>query len=269
MRRPHRHRPLVSRTRRSAPDRTEDAGRPANPVLPESSSRSENRSNRSAPIPLGRTPEPVPTRRTTPGWRIVAALAISVSLGLATTACGSDDTATSEPPTSTTAVSTPAATDPPATASPTTTTTAPSGDDAEVRATIDRYWDAFLAATSAPGDDHEELSTILDDQAHIRILGSIESMAQKGQRVITPKNSAFSREVTAVTFEAPDRATVTECVIDDLQIVEGPNEAVVNDTVTTSNYTTTLHKADATWRITTREQTYRREGVVSCAELPA
>ena len=195
---------------------------------------------------------------------VVAQIALALLLG-ASCGCGAD-TATTDP-TSTTGT-TPVATDPPQTsASTSSTTTAPTGDEAEVRAVIDRYWPAFLAATMDPDPENPELKAILQSDAAIRILGAIEDLRNNGQRVVQPDPSVFAHEITSVTFDGPDRAVVKECVIDDLQIVVTATGQIVNGAVTTSEYTSTVVRDEGVWRISTSEQTTRLEGVHDCTAL--
>ena len=203
-----------------------------------------------------------PPRPSRPRPRLgVAVVAALLALGAA--GCG-DDAASPSSPTSTTTSTTTTTT----MASPDTAAATPAavGDEAEVRATIDRYWEAFLAATSEADPNNPELSSVLSGEARLRILGSIEAMEQNGQRVVAPEGSVFMHETTSVVFDAPDRATVTECVVDDLQIVESVTGSVVDGAITTSEYTTTLF-GDGEWRITSREQTRREIGVLPCAEV--
>lgn len=212
-----------------------------------------------------RRPRGATSARRRPSRRSIV-VAVAVALGLTAASCGSD-TATTDPTTTTSALGTTAPkTEPPSTSAPTSTTTTPDGDEAEVRAVIDRYWPAFLNATADPDADNAELQAVLTGEASARIIGSIEDLRDNGQRVVAPDGSVFSHEVISVTFEGADRAVVKECVIDDLMIVDAAGEPI-NDAVTTSEYTSTLFRSENVWRIGRSERTKRLEGVHECSAL--
>jgi len=180
--------------------------------------------------------------------------------------CGADTATPGDPPPSAPASSAPTATDPPATAAPTTTTTAAiSGDEAEVRATIDRYWAAWFAATANPPDpDNAELNAVLIGEAKMRIIGGVERWRDNGEFVRVPEGSAYERSVTSVYFDEDGTATVRECVVDDSELVSGKSGEIVDSELATLKLVTTLRKYDEGWKITSSNAEETIEGVAAC-----
>lgn len=189
---------------------------------------------------------------------------------LAPTLAGCGDDGSASEPAPTTAGTQPATTgssgtNPPPTS---TTTTGPptSEDEVAVRAVFDRYWPAFLDATMNPDPEHPVLQSVLTGEARTRILGAIAAMKRDGERVVQPPNSVFAHEIVSLEFTEVDRATVRECVVDDLQIV-GANGAPIDDEVGTSEYTSHLVLLDGEWRISYREATNTVDGAHGCEVL--
>jgi len=208
---------------------------------------------------------PGPPRRIRPAGPALASMGIVAVLAAGCAGCGADTATPGDPPPSTPASSAPTATDPPATAAPTTTTTAAiSGDEAEVRATIDRYWAAYLDAVGSPDAEHAELTAILFGEAQTRILGGIGKLKTDGLAVVAPEASVFSHSIITVSFGEDGVALVDECVVDDLQKIKVTTGEVVDGAVVTSRFKRSLLETEAGWRITTSEQVDRREGVQPC-----
>lgn len=238
--------------------------RPARPPTSTTSTRSQGARRPSHPTQPGVPPPngaPSIARRRA-GRTIV--VAVAVALGLTAASCGSDPETTD--PTSTTAGTSVVKTEPPATSGSTSTTTTPSGDEAEVRAVIDRYWDAwFIAAGNPPDPTNAELNAILTGDAAQKILGGIERRLNEGTYVRLPPNSVFERTITSVTFDEDGIATVLECVVDDSEIVTISAGEVVDNSVLTLSLTTTLREYPTGWRITTSTLTDETEGAAGCA----
>lgn len=181
-------------------------------------------------------------------------------------ACGSD---VAEPPaTSSTATR---GSEPPSTAAPSSTTTttvvAPTGDEAEVRAVIDRYWDAwFIAAGNPPDPANAELNAVLTGDARMRIIGGIERRLGEGTYVRLPEGSVFERSVTSVTFDERGIATVEECVVDDSELIDLASDSVLDAGVATVRLSTTANAVDGEWRITTITTVDKEDGVATCDE---
>ena len=220
----------------------------------------------------------LPTRPPSPGWsppitgpprpsrprpRLgVAVVAALLVLGAA--GCG-DDAAAPSSPTSTTTSST-TTTAAPDTAAATSTTPAPVGDEAEVRATIDRYWEAWFAATGNPPDPtNAELNAVLSGEALLRIVGGIEQWQRDGKYVQLPPETQFSREVVLVEFDSSGVATVRECVIDDTELVDATTGEVSGSGTSSTTFVKTLNRIEGTWRITTSIATGKVEGGSGCA----
>lgn len=190
-------------------------------------------------------------------------VAVAVALGLTAASCGSDPETTD--PTSTTAGTSVVKTEPPATSGSTSTTTTPSGDEAEVRAVIDRYWDAwFIAAGNPPDPTNAELNAILTGDAAQRIIGGIERWQKNGEYVRVPDGSIYSRTITSVAFEPDGVAVVRECIVDDTELVLAATGEVVDSELATLKLRTTLSKFPEGWRITTTNTEERLDGIAAC-----
>lgn len=142
-----------------------------------------------------------------------------------------------------------------------------STDEAEVRATIDRYWDAWFAAVAnPPNPDSPELNELLTGQAWATITGSIREMKANGEFVRQPQPSVFERRTTTVVFDTQRIAHVRECIVDDLVVVRSNTNQIVNDSVSTYVFDSTLANDGTGWRITTTTESSKHPGVNVCPE---
>ena len=204
------------------------------------------------------TGPPRPSRpRPRLGVAVVAAL-----LALGATGCGDDAAAPSSPTSTTTSSTTTTAAPDTAAASSTTELV---GDEAEVRATIDRYWEAWFAATGNPPDPtNAELNAVLSGEARLKIIGRVERWKTEGQYVRTPTPSVFAYSMQLVTVDGSDRAAVTECVVDDTEVVDQATGEVSNAGAAALTVESTLARLEGAWRITTRTTVHRAEGATTC-----
>jgi hypothetical protein len=150
--------------------------------------------------------------------------------------------------------------DAPSTAPPTTNPNEPA-----VRAVIDRYWRGYLKAVSDPPDpNNPDLVAVLNGEASARVTGAIRKLKDSGQFIRAPENSAAYHEITGITFDERGIATVEECSLDDLQVVEKATGRIVNGNVTTDHFHTTLASdPQLGWFITTRTSS-EESGSVGC-----
>ena len=209
---------------------------------------------------------PGPPRRIRPAGPALASMGIVAVLAAGCAGCGADTATPGDPPPSTPASSAPTATDPPATAAPTTTTTAAiSGDEAEVRATIDRYWAAWFAATANPPDpDNAELNAVLIGEAKMRIIGGVQRRLNDGRFVRLPKNTEFSRTTMSIAFDQDGVADVEECVVDDTELVDMSTGEIVEGSLATTRLRLTLKEYPEGWKITTSATVSTAEGSIGC-----
>lgn len=227
------------------------------------------RSRTRRPDPRGRPPAPDVARPPRPRRvpPVLASVTIVAVLAAGCAGCAGCGAATpGDPGPSSTRGTTPVATDPPATVAPTTTTTAPiSGDEAEVRATIDRYWDAWFAATANPPDpDNAELNAVLIGDAKMRIVGGVQRRLDDGHFVRLPDNSEFERTTVSVAFEADGMASVEQCIVDDTELAEISTGDLVEGGVATTRLLLTLRNYQDGWKITTSTTLSTVEGAVGC-----
>jgi hypothetical protein len=159
-------------------------------------------------------------------------------------------------------------------------TAAPAGSDAvsttppttnpnepAVRAVIDRYWRGYLKAVSDPPDpNNPDLVAVLDGEASARILGAVHKLQIDGQYIQAPPNSSFERLEESVSFDNRGIATVHECVVDDLALMDGHTRNVVDGVLTTDFFDSTVaYVPGLGWVITTRAVS-QKDGRVPCDE---
>jgi hypothetical protein len=157
-------------------------------------------------------------------------------------------------------------------------TAAPAGSDAvsttppttnpnepAVRAVIDRYWRGYLKAVSDPPDpNNPDLVAVLQGSAEPRILGSIRKLVSDRQYITAPPKSEFERLSESVSFDGRGVATVNECVIDDLALMDANSHTLIDGSLTTDHFVSTVANIpDLGWVITTRSVT-QRDGRQPC-----
>lgn len=200
--------------------------------------------------------------------RRVGALVVVLTIAGGAGACGKDATVaaptTTPPVTTSVAAATSSMTEAPATSAP---TTAPiSTDEAEVRATIDRYWDAwFKAVANPPNPDSPELNAVLTGDAWQGIVGFIRGMKDQRQYIRLPPDSQFRREIRSVSIDDRGIAIVIQCVVDDTELVSSVTSETIEDELTTSEFRSTLKHYPEGWRITTSQETSKLKGRAGCA----
>lgn len=125
--------------------------------------------------------------------------------------------------------------------------------------------DAFNHALADPPNPDDPLlaQTMVDP-----MLGQTVKLAGEwrgfGQAAKAPPDS-ISR-ITLISAEVNgDQATIEACSVDDGIIYEPATGRVLNDKVTTARDQATLTQVDGTWKLESREQLEKWEGVAGCA----
>lgn len=147
-------------------------------------------------------------------------------------------------------------------------TTSTSTRPAEQQEVVDAYVAAMSAFEAAladpPNPDHPALAQTMGDP----LLTEVRNLAGKwrgfGQAGRFPDNSVHRTEVLSVEVKG-DTATLEVCVVDDGILYEPATGRVLDEDVSTARDRATLSRADGIWRLTTREQLEKWEGVAGCA----
>ena len=132
--------------------------------------------------------------------------------------------------------------------------------------------EAYLAAMSAfdqatadpPNPDHPALAATTVDPALTEVSNLAATWKGFGQALRYPEDSVH--EITPLSVEIGGAtATIETCNVDDGVLYEPATGRVLNDSVTTAHDRATMTFADGTWKLTTREQVEKWEGVAGCA----
>jgi len=209
-------------------------------------------------------PPPARLSGRTPGLSALSAVVLTLVVALATPACGSSRPDQASVPVDTTpAAASTGATSPDAA----TGTGAPSSaDQLAVNAILDRYWTIWLEASDPTNPEDPHLSEVLSAEALSQTRANLRSRAALGQAIVLPAAAQFRHHVEAIAFDAPGRATATECVVDDSQLIDGSTGAVINGSVATYELLKVLvQDNDGNWTISNSRQQMRWEGVAGCA----
>lgn len=166
-------------------------------------------------------------------------------------------TTASAPVTSTTADST--------TSTESTTTIAPA-DEAEqaVLEAYRGYFDAILAANDPPDQFHPALRQHATGEAFQSVFEAAQGNRLAGRALRLPESSRTEHRAEVVSIEG-EQATVRDCAIDDVLVVNIGTGEVVNDEVATQLRTATLVREEGSWKVSFTKLEQRWEGIAGCA----
>lgn len=197
-----------------------------------------------------------PSRRT---WSLVIAVTLTVA------ACSKDDnrggSSTSELRRSTTSTSSVSSSST-SVASPTTTQI--DVDKQAVLAAYEGYFKAILAANDPPNQFHPDLRRYATGAAFESVFRAAQANRLAGHALRLP---AGSKTAHRGVVESIDRgaATVRDCAVDDVTVVDLASGKVLNSTVATQLRLVHLLREGTTWRVDFTRLEQRWEGVSGCA----
>lgn len=135
--------------------------------------------------------------------------------------------------------------------------------------------DDFLAARAAfsnslehPDPTNPQLTATHVDPMLTEVRNTNAKWQGFGQAGRFPTNSVSRTEPLKVEVNS-DTATIETCGVDDSIVYEPATGKVLNDDVTTVQATSTLTLVDGTWKLATRTEIQRWEGVAGCALTPS
>ena len=125
--------------------------------------------------------------------------------------------------------------------------------------------DAFNQALTDPPNPDDPLlaQTMVDPMLSqaVKLAGEWRGFGQAGRN---PAGSV--RRITFISADVDgDQATVETCSVDDGIIYEPATGTVLNDEITTARDRATLTFVEGTWKLASREQLEKWEGVAGCA----
>lgn len=133
---------------------------------------------------------------------------------------------------------------------------------------VDAYSAAMAAFDQAtadpPNPDHPALAATTVDPVLTEVRNLAASWKGFGQALRYPQNSVH--EITTLSVEIDgETATIETCNVDDGILYEPASGRVLNDKITTAHDRATMTLVDGTWKLTTRVQVEKWEGVAGCA----
>lgn len=167
--------------------------------------------------------------------------------------------------TTATAPVTPTTADRTTTSTEATTTTAPA-NEAE-QAVLDAYkgyFDAILAANDPPDQFHPALRQYATGEAFQSVFEAAQGNRLAGRALRLPESSRTEHRAEIVSIEG-EQATVRDCAIDDVLVVNIGTGEVVNDEVATQLRTATLVREEGSWKVSFTKLEQRWEGIAGCA----
>ncbi len=150
-----------------------------------------------------------------------------------------------------------------------TSTTEPTSKwTSEQQGVIDAYGRAMSAFDQATADPPNPDSPALLATTIDPVLAEVRNLASSwkgfGQALRYPANSAHRIDALSVEVVG-NTATIETCNVDDGVLYEPATGKVLNDKVTTAHDKATMTLVDGSWKLATRAQLEKWEGVAGCA----
>lgn len=206
-------------------------------------------------------PFPPPGRRPSAGPRRLASL--SATAALVVGACGATATDDASSPLGSASPATSAAASPSPTAP---STSAPSTEANREGEVVDAYMaarEAFSASLVDPDPDDPELAATHVDPMLAEVRRMNAEWRGSGRAGRFPDDS-IARAVPMSIEVTGDAATVEICGVDDSIVYETATGTVLDDSVVTVHSSSTLRLVEGTWKLATRTEFARWEGVTEC-----
>jgi len=196
--------------------------------------------------------------------RVVLVAIITLTSVLALAGCGGSSDPAAAPVTS---PSTPTSSGSPRTTgtSPPSSSTTGTSPDAQA---FDSYLSALKAFDHALSDPPDPNDPLLSQTMVDPMLTQTSKLAGEwrgfGQAERFPPNSVSRITLISSSVDG-STATLEACSVDDGIVYEPASGKILNDKVTTAHDKATLTLVDGTWKLATREQVEKWEGVAGCA----
>jgi hypothetical protein len=121
-----------------------------------------------------------------------------------------------------------------------------------------------LATAEPPNPDQADLAATTVDPVLTDVRNLAATWKGFGQALRYPADSVHT--ITALSVEINgDTATIETCNVDDGILYEPATGTVLNNKVTTAHDRATMTLVDGTWKLSTRQQIEKWDGVTGCA----
>jgi hypothetical protein len=137
-------------------------------------------------------------------------------------------------------------------------------DETQIRELIDTFWSEWLRAGDPPDPQHQSLIGLLTGDSLEREVEDLEKKRALGEARRLPPNARFSHLTTSVVVTGA-RATVSECVADDSQLVDLKTGEILNGAEATFRLEKTVVKENGRWLLESSSIVTETEGIQPCA----
>ncbi|WP_436793883.1 hypothetical protein [Actinospongicola halichondriae] len=127
-------------------------------------------------------------------------------------------------------------------------------------------WDAFVEILEDPDPANPLIDQFFTGAARDSILDTISEFIRDGKRARLPDDPKdFSPKVVEVSVDSTTSATLFECTVDGIVIVDVATGAPTNDSVSTYEARNTFELVDGEWKLAGSGDV--RDGDPACADL--
>jgi hypothetical protein len=144
------------------------------------------------------------------------------------------------------------------------TTTAPPTDEEAILAAVDGFIESTFTINDPPDPDHPDLARYRTGQVREAAVEGTRERQSRGQAFRLPPNSIYEHRPTIVNVE-PTRAVVQNCVVDDGQLVDIASGTVLDGTIVSKLFVTTLDLVEDVWKVAGNSVVEEWPGVSGCA----
>lgn len=138
----------------------------------------------------------------------------------------------------------------------------------EVIAAYARYWAVRLRANAdTPNPDDPAFASVATGEQLATVIAETTRFRDQGVHMVPRSGAANLWSVRVVSLDG-DAATVQECVVDDVMLVDRSTGSTVDDRIATHSVRGDLVKVDGAWKVSRAVLLQRWEGVAGCAVTP-
>ena len=211
-------------------------------------------------------PQQTPTRPTRVRGPLTVPLVTVLLVTVLLAGCGNGDSAGPADTDATGAVDGTASTTtaPPTTSQPaTTTTTEPATEEEAILAAVDGFWQSFFAANQPPNPQHPDLRRYRTGAALEIAVANVQQRQTLSQYVRLPASSRFRSDAVVLERDGPN-ARVHDCVIDDSELVQAPDNILLDSELETTLFEMELVMVEEQWKVAATTITEQWEGEHPC-----
>jgi hypothetical protein len=143
---------------------------------------------------------------------------------------------------------------------PTTSITSP---EHEVLVALDGFINSTIAVNDPPDPGHPDLARFRTGAVLANALDAVGQNRQLGIAYRLPAESVYGHQPT-ISQVSDNTALVRNCLVDDAQQVAVSSGLVLNSSVATKLFETTLVREEGIWKVAENAMVKRWEGVATC-----